>query len=176
MTGSSQRYGLLARVLHWLVVVLFVILAAGGTFIADLEYQDPFRMTGIKTHRTLGLVMFAVMLMRLVWFFFDTRPAPDEHISRMDRILAKIAHCSFYVLLLLIPVLGFLFSGGNGGQVELAGFSLPSLARFSRDGAEWLIILHKYLAILTALVVLAHIAGVIKHHHMDNVKILRRMW
>ena len=175
LRGDANRYGLVARTLHWLTVALFVILAAGGSYIAGLDYQDPLRLVGIKAHRTLGLAMLLITLARLSWLFADVRPPAHPRITRLERILSKLAHRSFYLLLLAIPALGFLFSGAAGNDVQFAGFSLGSLARFSRDSAQALIALHKYATILTVLVIAAHVAGVIKHHFKDDVKILRRM-
>ena len=175
LRGDSQRYGLVARILHWLVAVLFVLLAAGGTLIVQLDYQDPLRLVAIKAHRTLGLTMLGLILLRLGWALVDIRPGPPAGIGRRDLILAKLAHRSFYGLLIVIPILGFLFSGAGGGKVQLAGFELDSVASFSRPVASWLITMHKWITIATVLVICAHVGGVIKHHRVDKVKILRRM-
>lgn len=175
LRGNEERYGTLARTLHWLVVVLFVLLAISGNILVSLEYSDPVRAMRVKIHRTAGLVMFILMAARLCWALFDTRPQPLASLKTWERLLSIAVHRIFYALLMAVPVFGYLFSGASVDEVQFAGFTLPSAAQFSRDASETLIGFHKWLTRLIAFCAVLHIGGVIKHHFMDGIPIWRRM-
>ena len=173
--GDQERYGLLARIFHWFAVVLFLGLAAGGTFMTSLDYYDPLRPQITMVHRTLGLTLFAVMALRLLWVFWDVRPRPEVRLQSWEKVLSRSVHVSFYVLLLTLPILGFLFSGGQGGPIQMLAFTLPSVAKFSRGTAEWLIFFHQWFTYLGLTLAALHFGAVLKHHFIDHIALWRRM-
>lgn len=175
LRGNGERYGTLARTFHWLVVVLFILLAASGNIIVGMEYDDPVRAMRVRIHRTVGLAMFTVMAARLCWALVDSRPQPLASLKTWERLLSIAVHRAFYALLMAVPVFGYLFSGASVDEVQFAGFTLPSAAEFSRDASETLIGIHKWLTRLIAFCAVLHIVGVIKHHFMDGIPIWRRM-
>ena len=175
LRGDAERYGSLARWFHWLAVLFLIALVAGGNFVVNLEYTDPFRHTVVKVHRTIGLLMFTLILLRFAWMFFDRRPPALASLKRWEYLLSKFVQGGFYVLLLAIPVFGFLFSGSNSQDVQFAGFAIPSLSSFSRDNADILIGFHKWLTRLVVFFAILHIAGVLKHHFIDKIPIWKRM-
>ena len=176
MGVTPERYGAFARALHWTVVVLLVALIAGGKFAHGLEYGDPLKPTVVQVHRTIGLAMFVVMLVRLGWALVDARPAPLASLKRWELYLSKAVHYAFYFLLLAIPVIGHLYSGASVDDVRYLGFSLPSAAEFSREASDRLHHAHETMANVTGLLVALHVAGSLKHHYIDKTPIFGRMW
>ena len=173
--GNEEKYGSLARTFHWLVVLLVIGLVAGGNIIVNLEYTDPLRAMITKVHRTVGLTLFILMLSRLLWAFFDVRPPPLATLKKWELVLSKIVHYSFYLLLMTLPVLGFLFSGASVDRVPFAGFTLPSAMPFTREASDMLIGAHRWISRLVGFLALLHVAGVLKHHFIDDTPMWRRM-
>ena len=176
MKGNEFKYGLVAKILHWLIFLMMVGLVASGTIMTTLVYDDPQRLGMVLTHRTVGSVLFILMILRLVWRFIDVRPKPEASLQNWEKILSVWVQGSFYVLLLIIPILGYLFSGANGIDVKLHGIELPSLMQFSRDGATTIIFLHKYITYFVLFLLFLHVAGAFKHYFIDKNNIFKRMW
>src|SRR5690554_232836 len=76
LKNSEHHYGWLAVVLHWLVAAVVVGLFALGFWMVDLSYYDEWYRKGPDLHRSIGLILFAVVVFRLLWRFINTSPRP----------------------------------------------------------------------------------------------------
>ncbi len=173
--GSATAYGLVARSFHWVVALLFFGLAGVGKYMAGLDYADALRPQLVVVHRSLGLTLAVLVVLRILWMLADRRPAPLPHLKRWEKNLSATVHFLLYVLLLAIPVVGYLFSGASGNDVELLLGELPSVMEFGKAAKDLLITAHERLTFLVLGLVILHVAGVVKHHLVDKIPQLRRM-
>jgi cytochrome b561 len=80
LRNSSSRYGLVSIVLHWGVALAVFGLFGLGLWMVGLDYYDPWRKSGPDLHKSIGLVLLAVMLLRVFWRFISPPPpAPANH-------------------------------------------------------------------------------------------------
>lgn len=169
------RYTRVAIILHWSIATLI----AGAFGIAwslpdKLHGAADFRL--LAFHKWIGLTVFGLAALRLVWRLFHPAPPLPPHVPRWQRAAAATSHGLLYALILLIPASGYLLSSAAGARViylDLLPLPLP-LAK-DKALAAWLFELHQ--ALTTALLILLgiHVAAALKHHFVDRDPVLRRM-
>lgn len=174
--NSPSSYGLLSVLMHWSVALLVFALFGLGVWMVDLGYYSSWRQTAPALHKSFGLLLFALLLLRWLWRFCSPLPAPLSSYSRLTRLAAKFGHSLLFFGLFAVLVAGYLISTADGRGISLFGwFEVPALfAAFNNqeDIAGWV---HKYLA--WALVIFAglHALAALKHHFIDRDSTLKRM-
>ncbi len=174
----SYRYSPLARWLHWLTVVLVLVMFALGIamvyLVPDSEQALSHRL--YNTHESLGIVVLAVMLLRLVRRLLHP-PAPlPARVPRLYHVVGHANHAVLYLLLLVQPVIGLLRD--NAGGFQLVWFEMvrvPPLLGKNEAVAHALSALHWYVALLIALLIGAHIAGALFHAVIRRDGVFQRM-
>jgi cytochrome b561 len=167
--GSERRYGLIAQGLHWVtaILVLWAWLIA-GTWGRD----DTSPIMGL--HQSIGFTVFVLVLLRLVWRFFDMRPAQPEMPGFMA-FASKISHWLLYALLVAIPLSAIVGSWLEGHSLMLYGAEVaPWLSESRRVGHQILNIHEKMGTILIWLAGL-HALAAIFHHVFLRDRVLRQM-
>jgi len=88
--NSSSHYGLVSILMHWLVAVVVFGLFGLGYWMVGLDYYSSWRQTAPDLHKSIGLVLFAVMLGRVLWRWFSPPPASLPNHGRMTRLASKL--------------------------------------------------------------------------------------
>ncbi len=173
-SNSPTGYGYVSRTLHWSTALLLAGAFALGWWTTELGYFDPLYRTIPDLHRSLGVTVAAMVVLRIVWAWWDHAPAPLGR--RWERIAAKTGHLTLYALMVLVPVSGYLLSTADGRAVDVFGqFQLPALLAASSGREEWAADAHYWFAFGGAWLVLLHIAAALKHQFIDRDGTLRRM-
>ena len=84
-TNSEDAYGWMAILLHWLVAITIVGLFALGFWMVDLSYYDPWYRQGPDIHRSVGILLFMAMVLRLAWPYVSATSGPYCAYSRPTR-------------------------------------------------------------------------------------------
>ncbi len=179
MRNLSQRTTLTvwpkpAQFFHWLVVVLLVIAATLG-FLANELDLSPAKLKLFVTHKSLGLSVLLVMLLRITWRIFSSGPRPVEGLSPIQQKLAGAGHASIYAVAILLPLSGWLLTSAANFpfrwfdlfEVPLIWPSDSSMKDIASDA-------HEFLFIALAALVLGHIAMAVRHN-MQGLIVLPRM-
>lgn len=169
---SQQRYGVLSRFFHWLTAVL--VLQQFFKFADHInEGKHWLGDTFGPYHASIGALILLLTILRLIWVSRQSsRPAQSDDLTGK---LAKIMHRIMYTCMLLMPPLGMLYIYGKGYPVKLFGMTV--LAKPAGETA-WMITvggLHAILALLLAVLVLAHFSAALYHHFIRQDDTLRRM-
>src|SRR5262245_21719211 len=98
--NSLESYGIIAQAMHWLVAALVLVQLAIGVYAADLPLSLA-RLQWLSRHKSLGLAILAVVLLRLAWRSMDQPPALPASISRWQQRAAQATHWLLYALLVL---------------------------------------------------------------------------
>ena len=176
LRNSATSYGLVSIVLHWSVALLVFGLFGLGLWMVDLGYYSSWRQTAPDLHKSLGLLLFGLMLVRLMWRFFSPPPAPVNSYSNPVRRAAKVVHALLFFGLFALMLAGYLISTAEGRGISLFGwFEVPALFAAIDNQADIAGWVHEYLA--WALVIFAglHALAACKHHFVDRDSTLRRM-
>ena len=175
--NEPQRYGRVSRVLHWSIAILFLALIPMGIFASMIPEGTPYRIEYYVVHKTIGVIVMALVLIRLVWNRISKRPELDASLKPRERKLAHVAHLALYMMMIAIPVTGFIMTSYHGAPTFFFAWQLEPLWGFSKTGTIAWGLLHKYLLpYLLYLILGAHILGALKHQFIDkHADAFRRM-
>ncbi|CAM3255303.1 MULTISPECIES: cytochrome b [Pseudomonas] len=176
LRNSSARYGWVSIVLHWGVALVVFGLFALGLWMVGLDYYSAWRKDAPDLHKSIGITLFAIMLVRIVWRLLSPPPPPLASYSRLTRIGAAFGHAFLYLGLFAVMIAGYLISTADGVGIPVFGlFEIPAVVSGLPDQADTAGVVHLYLA--WVLVVFAGLHGVaaFKHHFIDRDATLTRM-
>jgi cytochrome b561 len=173
--NSGLRYGAIAQLLHWAVVLLIIcqfVLALR----ADALPLGPAKISVLALHKSSGMTIFALAVARLLWRAFNPAPPLPSPTPRWQRFAAHLSHIVLYGLIMITPLLGWLMSSARNFPVSWFGvFTLPDLIEPSRARYDQLHEAHEIVAYTLLVVALLHAAAALKHHFIDGDDVLRRM-
>ncbi len=168
------RYDVVARVMHWILALLIVCTTALGWRMVFIE-KEPGAAEWFDLHRSIGLTIATLVALRLVWrLVHRPEPLPDD-VPRWQVRLAAITHGLLYLLIVVIPVTGYLGASHAKADVSWFGRVLPRWAAPDHDLSEQFFNVHGTLVwVLVALVAL-HVAAALKHWLIDRDGVFQRM-
>jgi cytochrome b561 len=172
---STERYGAVAQLLHWSIVALIItqfVLANK----ADSLSLGPAKIAVLAQHKSFGMTIFALAVMRLLWRLANPVPPLPASTPRWQSLVAHLSHWSLYALILVTPLLGWTMSSARNFPVSWFGlFTLPDLIQPDRAKYDLLHEAHEICAFTMAAIAILHAAAALKHHLFDRDNVLRRM-
>lgn len=170
---SDARYNAVARALHWAIAILLIGNLAGGLLHEPL--QDVIRI--MPVHKAVGITVLALSVLRLLWRLVSRTPPLPADLPKWEVGAAHAAHTVLYVLMIGLPLSGWIFSSTSKYPITWFGlFDVPKFALTKQDPLY--AIMHEgheimgYVAI--ALIVL-HVGAALRHHFVLKDGVLRRM-
>lgn len=161
--NSIKTYGIIAQAFHWLVAVLVFAQLGLGVFAASLPIGLA-RLQWLSRHKSLGLAILAIVLLRIAWRVIDRPPPLPDSMPGWQRRAAVVTHRLLYLLLVLAPLAGWLYASAAGLSVNWFGLiQVPDLVAKDPGLAEVLKQLHRALVALLALLVAGHIGAALRH-------------
>jgi cytochrome b561 len=176
--NTEDRYGAVAILLHWLMAFLVIGLLALGIYMVTLPDVgfNTKKITLIIYHKELGLLVLVLLAVRLGWRLTNVLPQLVEHLPDWQKIAARFVHLSFYALMFVLPMTGWLMSSAAGIPVSLFGlFTLPDFLPRDEQLFQRLIDVHKWLAYVLVLVIVVHVGAALRHHFVFKDDTLRKM-
>lgn len=171
----APRYTATAIVLHWLIALLVLCSAALGLYMVGLTLS-PTKLELYSWHKWLGVTIFMLAVLRVVWRLTHPPPPLPAALPPWQRHAAAVSHFLLYLLLLLIPVSGWLMSSALGvPTVYLRLVPLPDLVAKDKALGEQLQLVHATLNCTLAVLVAMHAAAALRHHCVDRDDVLQRM-
>lgn len=158
---EQPRHTVSARVLHWLTAILvFTALIIG--FVVVTATDDYARL--LMIHRTVGITILLVVLVRIVNRLTHRAPALPESVGSVERNVVVLSELSMYALLVAQPLVGWAMVSASGRPVVVFGsVRLPPIAPFSAELFAVLRQTHSLIAFALVAVVAAHISAVLLH-------------
>ncbi len=179
----DSRYSAVAVALHWMMALMMIANLVSGLRLEDLldseiasEVASGRFLVGL--HKSLGLTVLALTLVRLGWRLGHTPPPLPGHMTPLERLLSKISHGGFYALMLALPLSGWAFVSTAKtlrplpwfGLFEVPKLPLPrGLYGLAREG-------HEVMGFVMIGLVLLHVLAALKHQFFDRDRLLARMW
>ena len=171
---AADRYGIPAIALHWVTALLIVCGFTLGLSMVGLPISRQ-KLQWYAWHKWIGITVWLLTCARLAWRLGHPAPPPPP-MPEWQRRGAAISHGLLYVLLLIIPVSGWLYSSATGVQVVYLGLvPLPDLVARDRELGKVLQAVHETLNFTLLGVVCLHAAAALKHHFVDRDTVLMRM-
>ena len=172
---TARPYTRTAVVLHWALVMLLVTMTALGWYMASIE-DDPGSAWYFDMHKSIGIVIAVLVAARLVWRLTHRPLGLPETVPRLQARLSQLTQTSLYLVMVFIPVTGYLGASYSKAGVQLFGLATPHWALPNHDAAERLFGIHSVLVWVLVIGVGIHVLGAIKHLVIDKDGVFQRMW
>jgi len=154
--------------LHWLIAVAVI---ANWRIAESAEHASKAQQSEIMgNHMAIGMVIFVLAILRLVWRHVRKPPALAGHLKAWEVALARVTHSLLYVFLLTLPILGWFAMSFYGGKISIFGwFDWPSLpVSQDKELAETIFEIHHTLGGILVLLIGLHVLAVLKHTLIDR--------
>ena len=172
---NAPAYTPVAKGLHWLMAALILGLAALGIVMHEMPLS-PLKLELYAWHKWFGVTVFLLVWLRLAWRLTHRPPALPATLSAPLQRLAHAGHGLLYVLMIVIPLSGWLMSSAKGVQTVWFGLvPLPDLLGRDRELGDLLQQAHKLLNLLLLLTLAGHVLAALWHHFVLKDDTLRRM-
>lgn len=172
--AAAPVYTRTAIALHWIAALLIVCnLALGVTMINLALSPSTLRLYG--WHKWIGITVLLTAAARLAWRWAHP-PPPAVAMPAWQRRAAAGTHAALYVLMLAIPLSGWVYSSSTGVSVVYLGLvPLPDLVGKDKALAGVLKAVHAALNFTLLALVCVHVGAALRHHAADRNGVLPRM-
>lgn len=196
MNHSTTSYTKTAKVLHWLIAIGIFGMFALGWFMSELPKEAPKQMAydlfnlGVYTwnlteeisprtfyfnlHKSIGVTIFALILIRILWRITHRPPALLASYKAWESKLASGAHHLLYLLMVALPLSGIIMAIYSKYGIKWFGIELIK-GLDNKDMRELFYEAHEIIGLIILLVIIVHIIGALKHKFIDKDDTLKRM-
>lgn len=185
MPARAVRYNTVSMTFHWVIAALVIANITLGLYMADLPRSDPYKFLIVQTHKSIGLTVLVLSLLRLGWRLVNPAPRLPAGIHPIMAGLAHFTHYLFYALIILIPLSGWLMVSASplgNGTSYFGLFDWPNLGFFAGQTRaqlhatrEMYQTTHVLLAWSAIVLVPIHVIAALYHHFLRGDDVLRRM-
>ena len=173
--ASDTRFTGVAIGLHWLIAVAIIGTFALGLYMHELPLS-PQKLKLYSWHKWAGVTIFLFVMLRLVWRLSHCPPEMPAGMPAWQRKAAEATHVLLYLLMVAVPLSGWLMSSAKGFQTVWFGvLPLPDLLDKNKELGDLLQEVHEVLNFTMAALVIAHLGAALKHHFIDRDDVLTRM-
>ena len=182
-TPASTRYGSVARGFHWivaaLIVVQFLLAPIPENLPPNIHVDPPFgldKLGLLARHKSFGMTVLMLMVVRALWRWRNAPPDLPETMKPAARFLARATHIAFYVILIAMPLSGWMMTSAKGASANWFGlWTWPSLIGQNHHAFGLLRATHDTLSRVLFVLALLHVAAALKHHFWNKDAVLMRM-
>lgn len=174
-TAPNDRYTGVAIALHWLIALALIGSFGLGLYMHDLPLS-PQKLKLYSWHKWAGVTIFLFVVGRLAWRLTHRPPALPPGIAEWQARVAAATHVLLYLLMIAVPLSGWLMSSAKGFQTVWFGvLPLPDLLAKNEELGDLLQQVHMLLNFSMAGLVMVHAGAALKHHFLDRDDVLARM-
>jgi len=180
---TTERYNSIAISLHWLIAFFLIGLLAMGKYMTHLDVADPLRFTLTQWHKSFGITVLVLAVLRVFWRFTHKPPALPATTTQFENIASHATHLLMYVLMVVIPVSGWALVSASPLNLETLLFGLipwPHIAFVSSvtdkvTFTEQTGLVHMWLANALLALVLLHVIAALFHQIIRRDGLISRM-
>jgi len=171
--NTHYSYGSISKFFHWIIFILIFGVIIYG-FVLD-DFPKAWKPVGYNIHKIIGLTIFVLMVLRLIWTLMNPKPKLPGSIPLWQIAVERLVHFGFYVVLLAMPIVGWVMATAAGKPPKLFGYSLNLPIDPDKVLARQMSFTHTILAYVIIAMVLLHVGAALKHHFVNKDNVLRRM-
>lgn len=176
MRNTADRYGTVARALHWAIGLLFIAQIMGGFWVFEFMEKGDLRRQMIGVHKEMGVLLLALVLVRIAWRLYDPPPALPAAMPAHERQGARVGHALLYVVMLAMPVIGLCIGAFADRPTDVFGlFTIPAFFSANEGMHEAMEELHEWGAWLFVVLIAVHLAGAVYHKWIKQDGVADRM-
>lgn len=174
--NTHDSYGSVAKLFHWVISLLIIGMLIVGTSFSFID-KGPFKMALYTAHKSTGLTILILMVLRLLWRWANPTPKLPDSVPSWQRKLAHLSHFLLYLCVILIILAGWIMSTAAGHPPNfwwMGHISLPLIPK-SKQLASIASDFHTGLAWTLLVLIIIHVCGALKHHFIYKDNVLKRM-
>lgn len=174
-----NSYSSLHKFLHWTMALLVLGMLAAGLYMVyrgNATNFDALTNTIYTWHKTIGFVVLCLVVLRIVVRLSQGVPAPEPSLNLFLRVAAGANHLGIYLLLILVPILGWVGVSAYGARGIVGGLALPELVAENQDLAGRILWAHGWAAYALGVFVAVHIGAALMHRFILRDGVFQRMW
>ncbi len=196
MKQTPSRYTKTAIILHWLIAIFIALMFVLGWYMAELPKEAPKQMAydlfdlGVYTwqlaeeasprtfyfnlHKSLGLTVLALIILRVLWRITHTPPAALSSYKAIEKKVATATHHSLYLLMLAVPLTGLTMAINSKYGVKWFGIDLIA-GLDNKPVRDFFECTHEFVGIVLLVLIGIHLLGALKHKFIDKDETMSRM-
>ncbi len=171
--NSKNGYGLLAKLFHWVTLIVLIIQVPFGFYLVGMEFSDR-RIDLENIHILIGISIFYFVLIRLIWKMINPRPKKWKEFFSGQNLIASFNHFLLYLSIFAITISGVLKKLYMGEKLNFLLFQY-AFKETDFQLADSFYVIHIYANYLLLGLISLHILAVITHHLVFKEKILKKM-
>ncbi|HZP66605.1 MAG TPA: cytochrome b [Rudaea sp.] len=177
LKSDREHWGSIAKLFHWTIVLLIILQGAVGLYMTD-QPKSPRIIPWYTFHKSVGLTILALAVLRLAWRAFDARPIEPASMPAWQKFGARGGHIVLYVLIFLVPLTGWRFDSVSALRplYWFGLFEVPHLGAPDPEGKELARDWHEWTFWALVVVAAGHAAVALVHQFVLRDNVLGRMW
>lgn len=172
---TRTRYTFLQRLMHWFMALLLFGLLAIGLTLWGLGYDGVVGMFGEETagmlyqyHKTFGILVLALVILRILMRRMWPAPAYDPPLSGLERVVGGGTHLLLYVLMIGLPIGGWVATAMSGYPIQFFDWTLPGLVPENKELGAQIFLMHGIGGLVLLVLILIHMAAGLKHWKLKD--------
>ncbi|HVU20577.1 MAG TPA: cytochrome b [Rhizomicrobium sp.] len=184
--NTAWRYGSVAMTFHWVIALLVIANICVGLYMGDLPRSDPMKFQIFQIHKSIGLTVLVLSILRVLWRFVNPIPPLPADMNPALKLAARGTHFLLYFLIVFIPLTGYIMVSASplgNGTSYFGLFDWPNLPLFTGMTREQLHPIHEtwesvHVALAWSAIVLIpiHIGAALYHGLLRRDGVFARMW
>lgn len=172
--NTAHSYGWVSIAMHWITAVLVIGLFILGYWMLTLGYYDSWYRLGPWWHKSFGIILLVLTVIRLLWSLSNQKPEPLG--TPWEKRGATVGHALIYGLLFVTLTSGYLISTADGRGISVFDwFEVPALITSIPQQEDIAGVIHWYAALTLVLVAAGHALAALRHHIVNRDNTLKRM-
>lgn len=173
LKNDSQNYGLIAKILHWIMSIGVICLLIVGFVMTDMEPSDT-KWEVYHLHKASGVFILCFAVVRLFWRLLNEVPPIESGLHPLHKFVANTNIKLLYLFMFVMPTSGIIMSLYSGRNIDAFLFTIPS---FKTDVpiSKLAGMVHGYSAIILCILIGLHLSGALFHHFILKNNTLRKM-
>ncbi|WP_067515866.1 cytochrome b [Endozoicomonas ascidiicola] len=175
--SSSEKYTVPMRLMHWVASLMILALIGVGWYMTGLDRSVSYKFDLYHWHKSFGVLVLFLFVARLVMRHLSKVPELPATMPSHEKKLGSLIHVLLYLLMLAVPLSGYLMSSAGGRDVPLFNLVMPSLMEKNEELAGVFHEIHVLIPYIMLGIIALHILGALKHRFFDKPEhdVLKRM-
>lgn len=172
---KAAQYSAFAIFLHWVMAILIMGTIVLGWYMTSIS-DDPGSDWYFNLHKSIGIIIALLVLVRLAWRFGHTPAALPDSVPKWQKKTSRAVHWMLYICIVLMPILGLTGALFSRSGVVFFGLTVPRILGPDRALTELFLSAHVVVSWILVALICIHVLAGLKHLLINRDGVFQRMW